>query len=389
MLCSLGLEVKSAAETSKTLRGITLITDTDILLSLVCEREANHLEITRIIELWQGMRGRVAAPVPALEEAAHHASIASTEYEATADLLTRIDDIQADHLLNNAFMRSFRQLAGSRTSRRFWESYIRQFRGQHDYDYSVLLRYLQEQFRIGPFEVTRVAVEDEKKSLYSRMQAYMIRQRAADVGKESDDLDSRIVDKCRRDALLLTMVQHARAGIAERGSGDTVIAISSSTLLKRMDAAFRNELGEPEAVISLSAVAVLLSLVPGVSMTLGTLRGVLFDFRLAKRLNPLQQYVYRLIARSDEYTLAWSKRVTLQRQLKTELLRDARSGAKRTVDVEREVLRSDNPEHSAEVVKRALDRMAIDSASETRIVEQQREIERLRALVEKLGGRSQ
>jgi len=153
--------------------------------------------------------------------------------------------------------------------------------------------------------------------------------------------------------------------------------------LKQLDNTFRRELGEPEMVLSLSALGFLLTLTPQVRMGFGTLRSILFDPHLSTRLTPIQRLACRAIVASGQWDLPWSRRVTLQRTLRSTILREARLRGEKPAQLTERVLTGGEIEFSAQVIADALDKMAITPKSQeeirklrvelTRIQEEKRE----------------
>ncbi len=371
VMCSLGFEATSHAEITRVLQGFRFVADSDVVISLLCQREDNHEEVVRLLGAWRAIGGTLLMATPVLEEAAYHAWISTHDYAAMRDQFDKISDADARHLIGNAFVRTFRRLFLEVSGRIEWDRYINQYRGEQDRDYGRIQEVLQEEY--GFARLPDPATRDDQ--LQERMRQFLIeRSRVHAKLTAADDLDYRLLDKCRRDALLLGAVAAARAAAREAGRGGTTIILSSSTRLKEADEAFRPELGRPDAVLSLAALGCLLTLTPGVQMGLGTLRGVLFDLGLAERLTPMQRYAYRLIAGSGQYDLEWSRRVTLQRELGERLLQDARARGKPVRQLRDRVLGSEDPEYSAKILSDALDRMAVTPEVEA-------ELTRLRAEV--------
>lgn len=378
MMCSLGLEPKSSAAVTDALREVALLLDTDVLLSLLSVGERNHEETERVIGGWRALGGQVVAPDPALEEAAYHAWIAPGDYKAVAGQLAGLSDTQADRVIGNAFVRGFWAASKGRFERKWWERYIEQYRGRHKYDYSKIVDLLRDEYRIDRLSGFGTDSGNSGDSFYVDVFKFMTQQLASEAGCDIEGLDYRVVDKARRDALTIAALRSARASFRSQGRSGTLMAVSSARLIKEADMRFRADLGEPDAILSLAAVATLLAVTPGVHFGLGSLRGVLFDINLAKRLSPIQRYAYRMISQSEEYDIPWSRRVSLKRKLGERLLRDARASDKPIDEIARLVTSSDEPEYSAEVIKDALDGMAVTPQSEKELASLRREVERLR-----------
>lgn len=144
-----------------------------------------------------------------------------------------------------------------------------------------------------------------------------------------------------------------------QGERRTYCIISSARLLKEIDDRFRGELSDPEMVLSIAAMGFLLTLVPQVQMSFGTLRAVLFDTLLATRLTAAQRYAFRVITASQEWDVPWSRRGTLQRELSDTILRIARSRGEPVRKISEKLLKTDDPEFSAEIISKTLDNMGI------------------------------
>lgn len=63
MLCSLGLEAASGDELRRVLTSHRLILDTDIILSYLCEGEADHIASRDLLVRWLQIGGRVLEAV--------------------------------------------------------------------------------------------------------------------------------------------------------------------------------------------------------------------------------------------------------------------------------------------------------------------------------------
>jgi len=86
-------------------------------------------------------------------------------------------------------------------------------------------------------------------------------------------------------------------------------------MLRKAASAFSQELGEPSPVWPIGALAYLVSLIPGVRLTLGTLRNCLFDEGAFDTMDRVTQFAMRVIRQSDEYSLGYSQRPTLRKEL--------------------------------------------------------------------------
>ena len=377
MMCSLGLETMSAAEVAKALRGIVLLPDTDLLISHLCVGEPNHEEVVRVFRAWRSLGGQVRAPVPALEEVAYHAWIADSDYAQVSDLLSAMSDERAEYLVPNAFVRTFRRHARNPTSLREWNDFIADFQGRTAHDWSAVIEYLRNDAGIDPFADLPDSAAAEGDPHFGTVKKFLLRDAAADLNCEVDELDERLADKVRRDALILTTLILARERMRKTGGGSSAVVVSSARRLRRGALSFAKDLGQPDGVVSLAAIAALLSLVPGVHMGVGTLRVILFDLNLARRLSPAELFVYRVVQRSDQYELPLSRSVTLTRKLRQRLVSDAKKADIPVKQAEEELVQVRDVQRSAEAVRSVLDQMAITSAAGEKMAAQQETIKRL------------
>jgi hypothetical protein len=196
-------------------------------------------------------------------------------------------------------------------------------------------------------------------------------------GKRRDELDYQTRDKCKRDAGLLASILAARKSKSP-GQRGTVCAISSAQIIHDAEEKFSSELGEPDSVLSIASIGLLLTLVPQVAMGVDTLRTVLFDDVVASSLGPLQRFAYRVIAQSAQHDMPWSKRGTLVRQLDQAIVDESKLRGEPIGEVREKVYQSRDPEYSAAMVARALDALAIHGRDQEETDRLQRELSRIR-----------
>jgi hypothetical protein len=290
MMCSLGFETFSSQQVENVLKSLKLVPDSDVILSLLCEGERNHPAVQRVLGGWKALGGELLMSKPVLEEVAYHAWISQNDYLQVVDLFDRLTDIEAERIIENAFVRTFRKISPNPRRQNLWGLFINQFRGLSDRDYGSVMQLLREEHGFGQLqEAPRDCDQFAQEVL-----GFLKQSASQDYGCEIDDLDYRMQDKCVRDSKLLASVYASRAAARTAGFRETTIVLSSATLLKLADQHFREKLGQPDAVLSVVALGCLLALTPGVNMGLGTLRGVLFDLGLAHKFSSAQRYAYRL-----------------------------------------------------------------------------------------------
>jgi hypothetical protein len=384
MMCAIGLESLSAQEVSRVLRGIILAPDTDILISLICEDESNHEEVMRIVTGWRSLGGDIRAPTPALEEVAYHAWIADNDYVAVRDMLPTLGDERAEYLIANAFVRTFRKRAKDLLNPRQWNQFIGEFRGSSPFDYSSILEILRGDLGIESLGDAVSQTDAAADPFFVSARLFLLEQAAAESDRATDELDDRFQDKVRRDAILLSSLKLLRERLRKTSNLKTAVIVSTARALRRAATKFRADLGRPEAVVTAAAIAALLALTPGVQMGVRSLKALLFDVKLAKRLRPAELFAYRLLERSDQYQLPLSRRVTYTRRLRERLIEEAQRTGKRPEEEERSLLQVNQPDQAAQILKDTLDRMAVPSTAVTTLRDQQRQIDELQATIERL-----
>lgn len=373
MMCSLGFETLSSEQIEKALSCYWLVPDSDIVLSLLCIGEDNHDAVERILSAWKAIGGKLFMIRPILEEVAYHAWISDYDYASFGERLASLSDQEARKLIDNAFVRAFRKEAGSLTHKKYWDMYINQFKGNSEYDYGYVLEHLRDDYGFG-----WIAEETEKNiDLTDRIRRFLI-NRLCEYNKcQPWELDYKIVDKSKRDARLVTAVHNERQSAHTSGEPQIYCVVTSARVLKQIDNAFRNELREPEMVFSLPALGFLLTLTPQVRMSFSTLRSILFDTYLATRLTPIQRFACRAIAASGQWDLPWSRRVTLQRQLRRTILDQARLTGEKPAQVRARVLTVEDAQFSAQVVADALDKIAITPRTQDEIRKLRTELKKI------------
>jgi len=380
MMCSLGLESLSSEQIIKTLSNYHLVPDSDIIISFLCEGEPNHEDVDRIIKGWKAVSGNIHLARPVLEEVAYHAWISDYDYAFFESDLDELSEEKAKYVIENAFVRTFKKVAGQLTARKYWTRYINQYKGKTAKDYSRIYQILHEELK---FEMLPDSKFDSE-SLDKQLKAYMIQRVSNYTSIEPKNLDYRVLSKIERDIEIILAVHSERKKQLQSMELTTTCIISSANLLRDADFKFRKVFGEPEMVLSTAAVAFLLTLSPQVQMSFGTLRSVLFDTGLATRLNPAQRYAYRIITTSLERDLPWAKRVTLQRELTEVLLQDARAMAQPLSKLQDRFSRARDQGYVAKVTAEVIDRLALTPKSRQELIETKLKLSKAEAELETL-----
>lgn len=367
MMCSLGFEVKSSKQVKEVLSNTYLVLDSDIVISLICEGEDNNSEISNIIKGWSALGGKLLVTIPVLEEVAHHAWISENDYNAIYDQLEKYKDDEVRHLISNAFVRSFKNLSGDNISKGYWNKYIDMFKGDTDWDYTKILKILKQEYSCEILPNADVSCLP----FQNKIKDFLINRICASLECEESEVDQKMREKCKRDSIQVAAVNKFREDAKRRGLSENAIIVSSAKLLNDVDELFRREFKQSDLVVTASALGCLLTMIPGVQMGLGTLRGILFDIDISERITKIQQYAYRIIAASGEYSLPWSRRVVLQKELSDKIFADAKSKQERAEVLKKKFIYSDQPETSARIVADVLDKMAV-APENVRVIEQLR-----------------
>lgn len=380
MICSLGLEELSSQQIMSVLSTYHVVPDSDILISLLCERESNHQDVDIIIKGWSAIGGRLFVAVPVLEEVAFHAWRADNEYCQYGPKLKDISDYDIEHVIDNAFLRTFRRIAKDNTAPKYWNSYISNFRGNSETDYSHVLDILKDEYNVNVLPELLA----ENYDLSKRLADYIISSVAETSALEVADIDPGTRGKAIRDGKLIASVYQERQVRKQEEGLTTSCIVSSAFLLKEADMVFRRTLGPPEMVLSAAAISFLLTLTPQVSMTISTLRSVLFDTALATKFTSAQSYAYRLIAASGQWDIPYSRRATLQRELQRVLYNEATLRGEPISKIRERVMSNENPEYSAQVVVSALDNLAIASVDKEEFIRTKSQLAKVKEDLESL-----
>jgi hypothetical protein len=196
--------------------------------------------------------------------------------------------------------------------------------------------------------------------------------------RPDEHVPKHVSDKVVRDGSLVAYLHGARKQNAEEEA--IAVIVSSSPILQRAANVFGETLGQPAPVWPIGAIAYLLSLLPGVRMTLSGLRKCLFAVG-EEKVNQLTQLALQVIKQSTEFEIGYSRRATLQRTLAREISRVAIERGERPRKLSNELMKR-KPENSqllAEVIAEAVDEV-VASRSE-------REINELRARIKQYESR--
>ena len=382
VLCTLGLEAKSFAKTNEAIRSLSLVPDTDILISLLCTAESNHAAVKAAIAGWKRLGGRIFMAEPVLKEVAHHAWIAEVDFESTMHFLAKESLTDATLYVRNAFVRSYARRAGRRVERLSWNSFINEFKGRSKNDPSKIIEILKDEFGLEEISASqrRSHTVTDRKHFEQRAKQALLKEMMAFSGKTSvDELEFEQQDKADRDARLLAGLKEAHDALAAESREAQVAVLSSARILRRVGKRLLSSKAQRDPVISMAAVGTILSLSPGTTLSAGQMQRLLFDTSFSRRLEPVSELVFRMIASSPVHReLAFSRRGTMRRLLRERLREDAERRGLKLKDMEEEFLSGKDPSHNARVIEEVAAKLG-ESADPGRVLQEALgEIDRLR-----------
>jgi hypothetical protein len=360
-LCALGLEPASADEIRKVLRRHYIVLDSDIILTLLCEGEPDHTAAKELVATWRQLGGHILLATPVLEEVAHHAWISGHDFRQTEHLLGKLKGRDNLRYVENAFVRAYHSL--ERDGKK-WPLYIDSFRGKSSSDYSKVLKTLRAELGADTL------AEDCEPRLQKAVSEYLIGLRTRSPHKDP----AVITGKAQHDGQLLACVAAVRARLARTGGEETVVILTSSTRLHKADRKFRQDIGEPNSVISLGAFSYLLSLVPDSGLGAATLRRALFEFGETAHLPDTERLAMRVIRGTENFNMPWARRVTLQDYLQRSLRKEADKRGTSDVELKKYFERPDRASTSAQLILESVQAMAIDDVKDEELKEAKRTI---------------
>lgn len=358
-LCSLGLEPAAQRQIEKRLRNLDLLLDTDIVLSFLSSGEFYHNAIQHIVKTWQSINGHIWVTPCVLEEAAYHAWIAQREYDELWKDLDKYDNKSALRLIDNVFVRGFR-VESRKYAPKYWGYYISAYVGKKSYDYSKIANILKDSY------VFKTDCPDIDENFAKKITDTLINL----TGRKSE-LNEEEIDKYRRDGLLVSTLQKYRV---KRNA----LIVSSSTKLCEACKNEKAKLGHVEPVASISAVAYLLTLIPGANMNLGTLKGLLFNPLYVQKIRGIDKIALRIIQASEEFMMPFSRRATLRNKIDDGIHQLATQLGQKPVEVA-EKLRHDtlDKDSTTQIFANAIDDVVL-SKSEKKIYLLEQEIKKLK-----------
>jgi len=372
--CSLGLDANAQQQVRTRIGELDLFLDTDIVLSLLGDAEANHKAVVELIKNWRKVGGGVFVTTNVLEEVAYHAWISKREVDESWNDILKYSDIEAERLLGTVFIRSYRRMANGKMNLRGWNQYIANFAGGSMYDHSNVRKSLMEE------RVEVVSDEGIDEVLAEKVKQQLIALKSRTIPASAVNKLVHVADKSRRDGRLVALLCAHRKKKAEIGRSAVIMSSSGSldaVCSKQSDAA-----GPVPAVMSAAGLAVLLSLLPGVAMSGRTLKQLLFDTGFSERVDFLERRVLKIIKASTEYDMPFARRHVLRSEVQKGLAKLAANSGERIEAFEEHFAKADNPAFMA-LVADSVDKFATSRAElENRKLLD--EVERLKMELEKV-----
>jgi predicted transcriptional regulator len=383
-LCSLGLEATTADEIRRLLKRYILVLDSDIILTYLCAGEADHEAARELMNRWLALGGEILLAPTVLSEVAAHAWISERSFPDTIHLLGRLQREELPHYTDNAFVRAFHIYAKSSADREKWRAFIGQFQGKAAEDYSNVEDILVDELRAKA--LPNKFDQDFAKGISDYLKDRAANKKQISIYMLGEDESGKLT----RDGQLLAMIAAAREDNRQERTDKTVVIISSSLRLRHADERFRARMHNPEAVMSLSALSYLLSMLPENPLGAGALRRALFEFSLKPSSRDSSQLAMQVIKSAGNYDIPLARRVTLRNQLEKSIRHQAEMRGVRKEDLQRDFERHKPSVPYADIIGETIRNMATKPRelveAESRIRELQKRIETMeneRALTEK------
>lgn len=377
--CAIGIEVSTSSAINHLFSKTRLVLDTDVVLSLLGHGEPEHDGVQALVDRWRKMGGLVFTSSPVLEEVARHAFIAENDMQQVRSRLPGSPEDRV-HLIGNAFVRSFAELMSEeRVTLDQWREFMRQYRGVHEYDTSIVAETL-----LGDFGVQNLPDFPLRYADYERE----VSQGLVNAARRDFGHDSKAIDKAKRDSRLYVGLIAQIEQLRGVDPGSSCLLVSSARRLSDLQRGL-GRIGDEQLVVSIAGALYLLSLLPDVSLGLSAMKAFLFDERRSAFSGDFERTVLRLVSGSSRI-MPFAKRASLMRSLRRKLVTNAlQQGEKMREDqtrkAEREAFTAENQNRTIQLLTEALDAVGVESRSErelraarARIAELETQIERSR-----------
>ena len=366
-ICSLGLSESTQLALIDKLKNMSLFFDTDIVLSWLAEGEPDHEKIKSLVDGWSKVGGEIFVAMPVMEELAYHASISELDFREVFHQLNSYDEIDSIRLITNAFVRGYWATCkrmGKPFSFATWRQYIANFKGNSESDFSRIAADL----KVNRFVPVEKELVDE--SLAKYVAESVSKLKSAGGTTSNPDVLAKRFDKNRRDGRFVAHVSQFRKQDDHRGK--VAIIVSSSPLLSKVCRDLSVSQGIYPLVLPLGSLAYLLTLVPGTHLSLFGLQRLLFDTKFHEYISPVSRIALRLLQNSEQYTLPFSRRANLDREMMIQIgiMADQRGEAPSKTQRYLSEKTQESNELLVEIVRESIDKVAMSEA--------EKEIQRLR-----------
>lgn len=373
ILCSLGLEATSSEEIRQVLRSHQIIIDSDIILSYLCEGEPEHERARDLLTRWLQMGGRLLVSPVVLEEVAYNAWISERDFRETENLLGKLRRFELTRYIRSPFVRTYHVLE-KKPDR--WQTYIGQYRGDSQGDYSKILSILRGRLKVET--LPEAYDENLRKGVTDYLMA---------CAREKDKGAEQLEDtgyKVSRDGKLMSSIAHARLSQEKMGTGGPIVLLSSSYYLRRAENRFRSQFGTGRVLVSIGALSYLMASIPDSGLGADSLRRALFEFGKTAHLKDVEQRALRIIRATELYDIPWAERKVLETKLTAAIRAEAEKRGVSEDRVKSTISTGSEPKTAAKLIGSSLRAMAIEGETAEKLAEAKRKIEQLENKVEEL-----
>ena len=353
--CSLGLQPDAQRQVTSRIKELDLLLDTDVVLSLLGDAEANHNAVVDLIKTWRRIGGKIYVTGPVLEEVAYHAWVSERDMKSVWPHIMRYSNVDTIQLVPNVFVRGFRKVA-KRMTLAGWGQYMANFRGSHERDYSKIRGLLKDE---GVEVVTDEAVEEPLADLIAKE---LYQRKSSGMPASEPTRLANLQSKCSRDGRLVALLLAHRKQKQELGR--SAVIVSSSAYLAAACRKFAHTHDAVEPVMNAGAVAYLLTFSPGVALSMRSLQRLLFDPGFGEQIGPLERRALQIIKSSNEYSLPFSRRHALRDEMHKSMARFASSRGESFGAVEERYANAENDDEFMQLVARSVDAFATSKSEE-------------------------
>ena len=371
--CQLGMVPEVSQQIQRPLRRLILALDTDVVLSVICEAEPDHANLSSLLGNWEAIGGRTLIAGEVLAEVSTHAWIADIEFNEIAGIIQKFpyDTGYAKHYAKNAFVRAFWSFSKDRSPKE-WREYIRVFRGSSREDSSNISAHLGRLALGGKIEEPSAVACAQFSGLEGRVRGSLARMsRFAKSDTSGGAIEQ---DKMDRDTKALVKYAATALGVSDTNG---VLLISSS---KRLQIAVRQ--GAPGSKVAVSPASTFALLMATASVSGGSPRSIaslMIQESAGEPVHALRVELMRLLARADlNDAIPQSRVVTLERQLEAAIFELAKKKRRPASLVRQEILTYSDKAESLDTFAEAFRATALGTEIDRLLRAQDEELRRRR-----------